>query len=56
MDSCKDHYITQCQVLVLETVFEKTEFVPNGVLGGVVVRRRFGVLEGYCRSLGGGHV
>jgi hypothetical protein len=34
MDGCKDHYIAQCQVLVLEMVFEKTEFVPDGVLGG----------------------
>jgi hypothetical protein len=34
MDGCKDHYIAQCQVLVLQMVFEKTEFVPDGVLGG----------------------
>jgi hypothetical protein len=29
-----------CQVLVLQNVFEKVEFVPDGVLGG------------YCRGTG----
>jgi hypothetical protein len=34
MDGWKDHYITQCQVLVLQNIFRKMEFVPDGVLGG----------------------
>jgi hypothetical protein len=34
MDGWKDHYIAQCQVLVLQNVFRKMEFVPDGVLGG----------------------
>jgi hypothetical protein len=38
MDGCKDHYIAQCQVLVLQMVFGKMEFVPDGVL------------RGYCRG------
>jgi hypothetical protein len=53
MDSCKDHYIAQYQVLGLQMVFEK-----NGVLcrteyleGTVVARVWFGVLGGYCRRL-----
>jgi hypothetical protein len=51
MDGCKDHYIAQSQVLVLQMVFEK-----NGVLcrteyleGTAVARVWFGVLGGYCR-------
>jgi hypothetical protein len=35
MDGCGDHYIAQCQVLVLQEMFlEKWRKVPNGVLGG----------------------
>jgi hypothetical protein len=34
MDGWKDHYIAQCRVLVLQNVFRKMEFVPNGILGG----------------------
>jgi hypothetical protein len=51
MDGCKDHYIAQCQVLVLQMVFEE-----NGVLcrmeyleGTAVARVCFGVPGGYCR-------
>jgi hypothetical protein len=35
MDGCGDHYIAQCQVLVLQMVLpENGSFVPDGVLGG----------------------
>jgi hypothetical protein len=34
MAGWKDHYIAQCQVLVLQNVFRKTESMPDGVLGG----------------------
>jgi hypothetical protein len=35
MDGCEDHYIAQCQVLVLQVVFlESWSFVPDGVVGG----------------------
>jgi hypothetical protein len=51
MDGCGDHYIAQCQVLVLKMVFWK-----NGVLcrteyleGTAVAREWIGVLGGYCR-------
>jgi hypothetical protein len=40
MDGWKDHYIAQCQVLVLQKNFRKMEDVPDGVLGG------------YCRGTG----
>jgi hypothetical protein len=35
MDGYGDHYIAQCQVLVLQVVLpESGSFVPDGVLGG----------------------
>jgi hypothetical protein len=47
-----------CQVLVLQSVFGKMEFVPDEVLGGYCrgTEKGFGVLEGYCRGEGNGHV
>jgi hypothetical protein len=53
MDGCEDHYIEQCQVLVLSMVFKKnwslcrTEYLE----GTAVARVWFGVLGGYCRGL-----
>jgi hypothetical protein len=58
MDGWKDHYIAQCQVLVLQECFQKngercqTEYSE----GTAIARLRFGVLAGYCRRNGGGHV
>jgi hypothetical protein len=58
MDGCKDYYIAQCQVLVLQIVFKKngercrTEYLE----GTAVAWLWFGVLAGYCRRNGSGHV
>jgi hypothetical protein len=58
MDGWKDHYIAQCQVLVLQKCFWKngercwTEYSE----GTAVARLGFGVLAGYCWRNGDGHV
>jgi hypothetical protein len=58
MDGWKDHYIAQCQVLVLQKCFQKngercrTEYSE----GTAVAWLWFGVLAGYYRRNGDGHV
>jgi hypothetical protein len=58
MDGWDDRYLAQCQVLVLQKCFRKngercrTEYSE----GTVVARLWFGVLTGYCRGNGDGHV
>jgi hypothetical protein len=58
MDGWDDRYLAQCQVLVLQEYFRK-----NGERcwmeyskGTAVARLWFGVLAGYCRGNGDGHV
>jgi hypothetical protein len=58
MDRWDDRYLAQCQVLVLQECFREngercwTEYSE----GTAVVRLWFGVLAGYFRGNGDGHV
>jgi hypothetical protein len=58
MDGWDDHYLAQCQVLVLQKCFWKNgeRCQTECSEGTAVARWWFGVLAGYCRRNGGGHV
>jgi hypothetical protein len=53
MDGWDDHYLAQCQVLVLQNFQEeKGERCQTEYLEGTIVARWwFGVLGGYCRRI-----
>jgi hypothetical protein len=58
MDGLDDRYLAQCQVLVLQKCFRKDgKRCRTGYSEGTAVAQLwFGVLAGYCRRNGNGHV
>jgi hypothetical protein len=57
MDGWDNRCFAQCRFCFQKMISEKWRKVPDGVLGGTAMARMwFGVLEGYCRGNGDGHV
>jgi hypothetical protein len=58
MDGWDNRYLAQCRFLFYKMIFEKNGGRVGTYYseGTAVARERFGVLVGYCRGSGEGHV